>query len=70
LQYYAFDPSGVELTLEVKPATPLKLKVIDISYGLPSLPNFAVKPRPAEIMPTSDGVFYQDTTIVSKSYSF
>jgi hypothetical protein len=70
LQYYAFDPEGMDLTVEVKPQAPLRLKALDISYGLPSLPNFVVKPRPADIMPMADGVFYQDTTIVSKSYSF
>ncbi|MDX6694478.1 MAG: hypothetical protein QOF02_2081 [Blastocatellia bacterium] len=70
LQYYALEPEGLDLTLEVKPSTPLKLKVLDISYGLPALPNFAVQPRPDDIMPTADGVFYQDTTIVSTSYSF
>lgn len=70
LEYYAPDPEGFVLTLEVDPASPLKLKVFDASYGLPSVPGLAIRPRTDNSMPTPDGAFYQDTTIVTKSYSF
>jgi hypothetical protein len=69
LRYYAPDPKGVELTFEIKPASSLKLKIIDISFGLPSLKDFSIKPRPDDVMPTPDGAFYQDATIVSRSFA-
>lgn len=70
LEYYAPDQKGFELMLEVDPAKPLKMRIFDISYGLPSVPEQPIGTRPANSMPMPDGSFFQDTTIVTKSFSF
>lgn len=70
LEYYAPEPEGFALSLEVAPSSPLRLKVFDTSYGLPLVPGRAVVPRPDDIMPTPHGAFYQETTIVTGSYTF
>jgi hypothetical protein len=66
MRYYAVPEGGIDLILELQPSSPLKLRVSDLSYGLPD--SLVVKPRPGHIMPSP--MPYSDTTIVSKSFNF
>ncbi|HEV2864404.1 MAG TPA: M20/M25/M40 family metallo-hydrolase [Pyrinomonadaceae bacterium] len=68
LNFYAPPAEGLELVLEVKPGSPLKLRTVDQAYGLPDVPGSSVRPRPAHLAPaTSPG---SDTTQISRAYSF
>lgn len=68
LQYAAPDAQGIDLILEVKAAQPLKLRVVDQSYGLPEIPEGAIKPRPDYMMPAP--LPNSDSTYVSRLYVF
>jgi Peptidase family M28 len=68
LRYFALPAEGIELTLETKSASPLALKVVDQSYGLPSLPGVSFKERPDHIIP--DALPFGDSTLVSRSFNF
>lgn len=68
LYYYAPPQEGIELTIETKSAEPLRVKVIDLSYGLPPLPNAASLIRPDYLIPST--YFVSDATLVSKSFTF
>jgi hypothetical protein len=56
---------GVELTLECNAGEPLKMRVVDQSYGLP---ENTLGARPSGIIPAS--IAYSDATVVSKSFSY
>ncbi|TDI28514.1 MAG: M28 family peptidase [Acidobacteria bacterium] len=67
MAYWAFPDAGFELTLEVGDTDPLKLILIDQSYGLPD----DVPARPDHMMQEpSGGLRFTDATLVRKSYSF
>ena len=68
LSYAALPREGVELTVELEPAGPLRLVVQDVSFGLPELPGRAFAPRPAHMMPTPD-YRASDTTIVRRTFN-
>lgn len=69
LSYQGLPAEGIELSLQVKAAEPLKLRVMDQSYQLPSLPEASIKERPAGFIPAGQ-LPYSDSTLVSKSYTF
>jgi Peptidase family M28 len=68
LQYYGLPETGAELSLQVRAAHPLKLRVTDRAYGLDGLPGAADKPRPPDMMakPTQ----YHDSSLVTKEFTF
>jgi hypothetical protein len=67
LGYWGVPEDGFELTLKVGDTDPLKLVLIDESYGLPE----EVPERPAAIMAEpSGGLIFTDATLVRTSYSF
>lgn len=68
LQYFGMRAEGIELLFNVTSSAPLKLKVIDHSYGLPEIIPSAITPRPKEMMPSSSQ--FSDITMVSKSFTF
>jgi len=71
VNYYGVPEEGVELTIFVKSTRPLKLRIVDQSYGLPEkeIPSF--KARPADMMPAPmPFTSYSDVTMVSKSFTF
>ena len=61
-------PRGLALTLEVKAPRPLKLFLVERSYGLPELPGLSIKPWPDDLMPIRSST--SDATLLSSSYSF
>lgn len=69
LNYYGFPKQGVELTLEMDDTKPLKIWVMDQSYGLPEIPGASNHPRPEWIKPAAWRL-YSDQTLVDKSSSF
>ncbi|HKY04204.1 MAG TPA: M20/M25/M40 family metallo-hydrolase [Blastocatellia bacterium] len=68
LRYYNLPAEGLEIALELKSPEPVKLRATDLSYGLPELPGFSPRPRPDHMMPSP--VPYNDSTLISKSFSF
>jgi hypothetical protein len=69
LSYQGLPPEGIELSLQVKSAEPLKLRVMDQTYQLPALPEASLKERPVGFV--AAGLLpYSDSTLVSKSYTF
>lgn len=68
LNYYAPPAEGFEITLEVDPAQPLKLRIVNQSYELPEVPGASFKSRPDYIMPAP--FTNSDTTQVSRTYTF
>lgn len=69
-RYFALGEDGIELALEVKPLERIGIRLIDISYGLPDIQGISFKARPEYMMPTANRAFAQNTTMVSKSYTF
>jgi hypothetical protein len=65
--YYAPDEKGIELNFQAKASQPLKLIVMDRSYGLPELGGNPVKPRPGYLMPAP--FTFSDSTLITKSFS-
>lgn len=68
LLYYALPSAGAELTLEVKSAQPVEMRVIDLSYGLPQTLTQTLRARPDNIVSTY--LPFSDATLVSKSFKF
>jgi hypothetical protein len=68
MQYWALPENGIELTLQIKATQPLRLKIVDRSYGLPEIPGAHLEPRPNDMMPAPFS--NSDSTLVSKSYTF
>lgn len=67
LRYYGLPDGGFELTLELKSSAPLKLRVVDQSYGLPAVGASPPSARPEGMMPAAQP--YSDSTLVSKSFA-
>lgn len=69
LRYYGLPQEGIEVTLvSSKPGTPIDIRVVDQSYGLPSGGQISVQPRPENMMPAM--LPFTDSTFVTKSYKF
>jgi hypothetical protein len=66
LIYYGLPEKGFELTLHLRPSPPLKIRLVDRSFGLPQIPGRTVTPRPESVIP-SVGPF-SDSTYISKSF--
>jgi len=68
LRYYGVPANGLEITLELRSSEPAKLRVTDLSFGLPEIPGFSAAPKPDYMM--SSPVPFNDSTLVSRSFSF
>lgn len=69
LRYYGLPQEGIEVTLvSSKPGTPINVRAVDQSYGLPAGPQVSVQPRPENMMPSM--LPFTDSTFVTKSYKF
>jgi hypothetical protein len=66
--YFAPPASGIELTLEVKSQQPVKMRVIDFSYGLPQAEALSFRARPDNTV--SSFLPFSNATLVSKSFAF
>jgi hypothetical protein len=70
MHYYALPAKSFELTLSIRSAAPVKITVQDLTSGLPSITGMTILPRPADLMPASEGFGPSDPTIVVKSFTF
>ena len=73
LLYFNVPAQGINLVLRVRTGKSfalLTLHVIDRSYGLPTLNGKPPAPRPDTMIPTPATGWYQDTTLVSKTFRF
>jgi len=68
LRYYDVPPEGIELAMEVKSAQPVKVRVVDQSYGFPNFPGQSFSDRPAYLIPAP--ISSNNSTFVSKSFVF
>jgi hypothetical protein len=66
--YWHIPPAGFDLELRLTTPAPFVVTLVDQSAGLPETPDFAIKPRPADTMPTPF-LFFDSTTLVRKTYS-
>lgn len=66
--YFHPSATGIEITLEVNSRQPVSIRVVDLSYDLPSAMTDALRPRPNYMMPYP--VNFSDATLVSKSFTF
>ena len=67
-RYWGAPASGFDLTLKIATPAPFVVTVIDQTDGLPETPGFAIKPRPAETMPTPF-LFFDSTTLVRRTFA-
>jgi hypothetical protein len=63
-----FPQQGIELQLKIKASGPLKIRLVDQSYGLPQMNEVTFKPRPPSLIPSP--AVYTDSTFLSKSFVF
>jgi hypothetical protein len=70
LRYWSAPESGVELALELPALSFCTIKVADESYGLPDMPGWSFKARPASMMSTPFIGYIPDATVVSKSVTW
>ena len=68
IRYYAVPQEGIEVALQVKSSVPLKVRAVDLSYGLPELPGTFYTSRPAYMI--SSLYPYSDSTLVSRTFTF
>ncbi|MCA1659326.1 MAG: hypothetical protein LC642_02110, partial [Verrucomicrobiaceae bacterium] len=68
LYYFALPKEGIELVLETRSTSPLAMRVVDESYGLPLLDGAKFTVRPAHMMPAP--FFRSDFSLVSRDFSF
>jgi hypothetical protein len=67
-QYWAPPKEGFDLTLELSSQRPVRINIIEQSYGLPETLRAAIKPRPDYMIPSP--LWNSDLSLVSKSYTF
>jgi hypothetical protein len=68
LRYYALPPEGIELVAETKPSEPLRMRVVDQSFGLPEIPGRTFAPRPESMI--SPPLLVSDAVLISKTFTF
>jgi hypothetical protein len=68
MNYWGVTAEGFEVALSVKSQEPIKVRAIDVSPQLPSLPDAPFKPRPEHLSVSQ--LPYGDSSLVTKSYTF
>lgn len=67
MQFYAPPESGVNIMLEARSNEPVRMKIIDVSYELPSIPGHKFTIDQPDMKPGYFGL--PDSTFISKSFS-
>ncbi|HSE17869.1 MAG TPA: M20/M25/M40 family metallo-hydrolase [Pyrinomonadaceae bacterium] len=67
LIYSAIPPGGIELVLRMKTPQPLKLTVVDRSFGLPQIPQMSTA-YPPDVIPVPSAL--SDSTYVTRKFIF
>ena len=68
LRYYGPPAKGVYVNVELQTSEPLKVRLLDLSYGLPQLPGAPATDRPDYMIPAA--MSSNHSTLVSKSFTF
>lgn len=68
LIYANVTDSGWEMTVSVRSADPVTVRLEEVMRDLPDVPGMDVPPRPADTMPSP--VFPRDPTIVTRTFTF
>ncbi len=69
LRYYAPQPGGIELRLELSAQAPITLRVVSINSELPQVPNnAALNQRPDNMLPAP--YLTNNSTMVTKQFTF
>ena len=66
--YWRAPAAGFDLTLKLATPAPFVVTVIDQTDGLPDNAGLAIKPRPADTMPTPF-LFFDSTTLVRRTFA-
>ena len=67
LIYSAVPPGGIELVLRMKTPQPLKLSVVERSFGLPQIPQMSTT-YPIDAIPVPTAL--SDSTYVTRKFTF
>ncbi|HEV7398624.1 MAG TPA: M20/M25/M40 family metallo-hydrolase [Pyrinomonadaceae bacterium] len=67
LIYSAVPPGGIELVLRMKSPQPLKLSVVERSFGLPQIPQMSTT-YPVDVIPAPTAL--SDSTFVTRNFIF
>ena len=68
LRISGFPQEGIEMQLQVSTSEPLKIRLVDQSYGLPQLKGVSCTPRPQPENPTTTSK--TDFTLLSQTVSY
>ncbi len=68
VRIYAFPNQGLDLQWRVRTSEPLKVRLVDQSYGLSQLEGVGYKPRPGHLIPSTASS--SDVVFLSKSFAF
>jgi hypothetical protein len=66
-RFLGVPDAGVDLTLRLRSAGSARLRVVDSSYGLPTVPDGKAPSRPAGVIPRPHGTGISDLTMVARS---
>jgi hypothetical protein len=67
LRYYGIPAEGIEIGWRIRSTQPLRLRVVDQSYGLPVIPGSSYRSRPGYMSPFPAAI--NDSTFVSKTFT-
>ncbi len=67
MQYGGVPAEGFDLALEVKSSQPIRIAIADRTDGLPESLSGSFKPRPAELMPSSNP--FSDASFVTRRFT-
>ncbi len=65
--YWRAPAAGFDLTLKLATPAPFVVTIVDQTDGLPATPDFTIKPRPPDTMPTPF-LLFDSTTLVRKTF--
>jgi hypothetical protein len=68
IRYFGAGNEGIELAIELSSHDPVKIRAMDVVYGLPEAHGLNYAPRPVNLIASPEP--YSDSTLVSKSFSF
>lgn len=68
LRYFGPPAEGVYVSVEVETSEPLKVRLLDLTYGLPQLPGAPATDRPDYMIPAS--MSSNHATLVTRSFTF
>jgi hypothetical protein len=69
LRHWTLPAAGIEVTLKIPAADPLRMVVVDQSYGLPTIPSITFRPRPEYMIASPFGFEGSEFTRVSRSFT-